>query len=442
MISATRFGAVVALALYFAIAAITVVTPAVGFRGDGSGVYANATPPTIWDIKAGTNVVWKADLPASTTASPIVVDGKLIVVCEPDIVVCYDAQTGKLLWQKSGGAFDYLGEEKAKRANELFAQLRELEGKGKANLNDKTSEYALAAHEFGALTGIGLHYWPAFSTPTASSDGVNIAIRTPVGPVVCYDMDGNLKWAEKVKSLSRMAPCSPLMLKGQIITFDGTNLKLRVFDAATGKMVWDIPVGRGHYKYATPALFHLGDNDYIFTDSGDVVTTDGKIVAAGLLHMDGSSSPIVVDGVAYANEAWNPGGLTAVQLSIAADKVEGKKLWTAKARLGGSSPSVYDGLVYLLDSGGLLVVLDAKTGEIVYQQPKEKDIKGLDASLAIANGMIYVPNSKGEIRVFKAGRKPELVATNISEPIRSSPFCAGERIYLTGRTTLYAISTK
>ena len=271
---------------------------------------------------------------------------------------------------------------------------------------------------------------------------MNIAIRTPVGPVLCYDMDGNLKWAEKVKGLSRMAPCSPLMLKGQIITFDGTNLMLRAFDAATGKMAWDVQVGRGHYKYATPALFHLGDNDYFFTDSGDVVTTDGKIVAAGLLHMDGGSSPIVVDGVAYANETGKEGGLTAVQLSVVADKVEGKKLWTAKARLGGSTPSVYDGLVYLLDGGGLLVVLDAKTGEIVYQQPREKDIKGLDASLAIANGMIYVPNSKGEIRVFKAGRKPELVATNIVEPIASSPFCAGERIYLTGRTTLYAIGAK
>jgi outer membrane protein assembly factor BamB len=418
--------------------------PPVGFRGDGTGVFAGATPPTTWDLATGTNVAWKAELPAYTTASPIVVASKVIVACEPDTVVCYDAQSGKELWKQSGGAFDGLGAEKATRANTLFATLRDLERQGKASLQDKASEYAVAAEEFGKLTKLSLHYWPGFSTPTAVSDGNCVAIRTCMGPVVCYDLDGTRKWvAQPGKGLSRLAPCSPVIAGGQVLTFDGTNALLSAFDIATGKTTWSAAVGRGHYKYATPALFRLGDRDLLFTDSGDVVTTDGHILATGLLHMDGGSSPTVVAGVAYANSGSKEGGLTAVQLTATApDRVEGTTLWTAKARLAGSSPLVFEGLVYFVDGNGVLQVLDAKTGAAVFTQAKTKDSKAMDASPTIAGRFLFVPSSKGAIRVYTAGPKPELVATNMLEASSSSPVAAGNYLYYAGKRTLYCIGAE
>lgn len=111
-------------------------------------------------------------------------------------------------------------------------------------------------------------------------------------------------------------------------------------------------------------------------------------------------------------------------------------------RLAGSVPLFSDGLAYVIDGGGSLVVIDGKTGESVFQQAKEKDLKGPNASPAIAGGMVFIPNTKGEIRVFKAGRKPELVATNPSDSGASSPFFVGNRVYLTSTKMLYAISTK
>ena len=413
----------------------------VGFRGDGTGVFPG-NPPTTWDLKTGTNVAWKVELPAYTTASPIVVAGKVIIACEPDIVVCYDEQTGKVLWQQAGGAFDCLGTENARRAGELLTTLRANEVQGKADIHDKASDYAKAADEFEKLTKLSLHYWPKHATPTPTSDGSSIAIRSLVGPVVCYDMDGKRKWAQAVKGLTRVAPCSAIMAKGQILTYDGTAPQLRSFDAATGKMSWDITVGRGHFKYASPVHFRLGGRDLIFTDAGDIVSLDGKILAAGLLHMDGASTPIVVDGVAYANAGGKEGGLSAVQLSAPApDKVEGKPLWTAKVRLAGSSPVVNDGLVYALDGGGSLVVVEAKTGEVLFKQLAEKGQMSVDASLAIGGGLLFVPNWQGDISVYRPGRKPELVAKNAGEPNASSPVIAGSRLYLCGPRILYALTT-
>jgi len=97
----------------------------VGFRADGNGWYPAATPPLEWwEGKPGMvdatppqagqpapakvlgytdrqskNVFWKTHLPGWGEAQPLVIGDRIIVLNEPDLVVCYDANTGKELWQ-------------------------------------------------------------------------------------------------------------------------------------------------------------------------------------------------------------------------------------------------------------------------------------------------------------------------------------------------------
>src|SRR5678815_5561415 len=77
------------------------------FRGPtGMGTTEEKGLPVEWDGKAGKNVLWKAPLPKSTApySSPIVWKDRVFVTTTKDEtpkdhhVLCFDAVTGKQLW--------------------------------------------------------------------------------------------------------------------------------------------------------------------------------------------------------------------------------------------------------------------------------------------------------------------------------------------------------
>src|SRR5262249_2250571 len=71
------------------------------FRGpNGTGISDDKDVPVKWKAE---NVLWKKELPGTGHSSPIVVKGKVILqaaTLKERMLVCYDAATGKLLWQK------------------------------------------------------------------------------------------------------------------------------------------------------------------------------------------------------------------------------------------------------------------------------------------------------------------------------------------------------
>ncbi len=97
----------------------------IGFRADNNAWYPAATPPLEWwdgrpamvdgtTLKDGRpvpirmlgyadqqpkNILWKTRLPSWGEAQPLVVGSRVIVLGEPDLVLCYDAHTGKELWR-------------------------------------------------------------------------------------------------------------------------------------------------------------------------------------------------------------------------------------------------------------------------------------------------------------------------------------------------------
>ncbi len=103
----------------------------IGFRADGNGWYPGATPPVewwegpptqsgvpitgnnsgfdpanvktskVWVAQSGPskNILWKAPMPGWGDVQPIVVGKRVITAVDPDVVLCFDADSGKLLWQ-------------------------------------------------------------------------------------------------------------------------------------------------------------------------------------------------------------------------------------------------------------------------------------------------------------------------------------------------------
>src|SRR3954453_10068051 len=76
----------------------------VGWRGDGSGQYPSADPPTKWSAKE--NIIWKAEV-GMGTSSPVLVGQRLFITAEPNLLICLDAGTGKELWRKAHKIADF-----------------------------------------------------------------------------------------------------------------------------------------------------------------------------------------------------------------------------------------------------------------------------------------------------------------------------------------------
>jgi len=103
----------------------------VGFRGDGNGCFPGATPVTEWregtvgtkksgavDLlvttdKKSHNLIWKVAMPSWANTQPIVVGDRVFTTAEPNLLVCVDAHTGKVLWTASVNPWELIGMDKA-----------------------------------------------------------------------------------------------------------------------------------------------------------------------------------------------------------------------------------------------------------------------------------------------------------------------------------------
>jgi outer membrane protein assembly factor BamB len=102
-------------------------------------------------------------------------------------------------------------------------------------------------------------------------------------------------------------------------------------------------------------------------------------------------------------------------------------------------PSIlhYQGLLYMTNEIGVVTCAEASTGERVWRHR----LGGIFfASPTAGDGKVYMTSETGETFVLRAGRKPEVLATNdIGERLIASPAISGGRIFLRSDGTLFAI---
>ncbi|HLY73994.1 MAG TPA: hypothetical protein VKU80_07730, partial [Planctomycetota bacterium] len=99
----------------------------VGWRGDGTGRYPGATPPTKWERRksgggyAASGIAWMARMPNWGVSCPIVVGERLFVTAEPTDLICLEKASGRILWIRSNMEFEGLPPEE-RRANPAYAE--------------------------------------------------------------------------------------------------------------------------------------------------------------------------------------------------------------------------------------------------------------------------------------------------------------------------------
>ncbi len=114
-------------------------------------------------------------------------------------------------------------------------------------------------------------------------------------------------------------------------------------------------------------------------------------------------------------------------------------LWRVKSpRLQLLTPVVVNGLLYTVDSKGMLSCLDAANGKTIWS----KKLKGkYHSSPVYANGYVYISSTRGNTLVLKAGAELEIVSENTLEgEIWATPALTGGAILMRTSKFLYKIS--
>lgn len=433
----------------------------IGWRVDGSGLYLQAEPPTVWG--ADQHIHWRTPLPDWSNAQPILIGDKLILHAEPSTMICVDANTGERLWTADNTYQDVLPAEEIARlsktvgpeAEALRVELAEIEAQQEAlwQTYRETEDLALR----GKLRGLRLkadslrkrinaadplnvpaaHKSNGYTSAVPISDGERVFAVYGHGVVVAYDLVGNRLWGQLLEKPSHVwgHSSTPALVGDTLIVHIKDVVGL---DASSGQVRWRTPATEA---WGSPVPLEIAGESYVITaKDGDLIRVrDGEKVREKIGGLT-FATPLVQDGSIYRIEAQ------ASRIKIPAT-VDGafETMWETKIK--GSrhyaSSIVFDGLVYGVSREGWLSVLDQATGELVYE--KSLGINGDNTnsvypSLSVAGNHLYVGFEEGTVLVLKLGKTYTEVARNTLEPFRGTPLFAGQRIYLRGLSHLYCIA--
>jgi outer membrane protein assembly factor BamB len=435
----------------------------IGWRTDGSGSYPKAQPPLEWSPTR--NVVWCTPMPGYGVSHPVPLGHRLFVCSEPATLLCLDRESGKILWQKTcsyseleikPSVREQLKEELAATAElnkkqsavqkEMDTLRRGLD-KDKASreeIDKKLKPFRMQVEELKQeklkltvavrYTQPDVHPTAGYSAPTPVTDGKEVFVAYGNGLVACYDLDGNRKWLKLIEhsNLTFAHSGSPVLAGGRLLIH---FTDLVALDPKTGDEVWRL---KHPASYGTPVTTRIGEVDVLLTPRGALVRgQDGKVLA-DKLGSCGANSPILQDGVVY----YAHGSANALRLpGSAAEPVKPQVLWKGKVKAGGygfCSPVVHDGLLYAANDQGILTVLDAATGNLVYEE--RLNLGGsIYPSISVAGKYLYVSSDNGATVVLQPGREFKELARNKLESFRSSLVFEGKRVYVRTAKNLYCI---
>jgi len=212
----------------------------------------------------------------------------------------------------------------------------------------------------------------------------------------------------------------------------------------TGKIRWKRS-REGFQAYTTPLVVRLPTGDQIISPGAyRAISYDPKTGKEiwQVRYGDGFSNvprPVYGNGLVFICTGFQQPLLLAVRIDGHGDVTKSHVVWTLKrgAPLTPSPMLVGDEL-YVVNDGGILTCLDAKSGAEIWRARVEGNFS---ASPVYADGRIYLLSEEGLTVVIAAGKKFQPLATNQLEgETLASMAVSGGSIFLRSRTHLYRIA--
>jgi outer membrane protein assembly factor BamB len=386
-----------------------------GWRGPrGDGVSPAKAVPVRWEAAAkdGTphNIRWQVPMPGKGNSSPVVWRDRIFLTALLDeggtrAVLCFRRHDGKLLWQALNPS--------------------------------KTKE---------KLSGDGTK--AGHAAPTPVTDGTHAyAFFGPAG-VLCVDLEGNVVWHHDAGLLDHAwgVAASPVLWRDLvIINCDNAGPAfLLALSKMTGQVVWKTPRPGGG-GWSTPLLVAVDGREELVVSGPRRVSAYDPQTGKELWYCEGLDdvicpTPVAGHGLVFVPTRSN-GPTLAIRPGGQGDVTGTRVAW--KSRRGApyvSSPVLYGEYLYMVNHGGLLTCLEARTGKQVYVERLNGVVS---ASPVAADGRLYIVNEEGDTYVVRAGPAFELLATNrLGEPCLASPGITDGEIILRSEKHLFCIGEK
>ena len=438
------------------------------FRGpNGSGISESMGLPSSFGPKE--NVIWKRDVPFARS-SPIVAGDRLFLTAsEGDdlITMCFDSRDGNLLWEQKI---------KRARATEIY---RQNDPASPTPVTDRTNVYVFFP-DFGLVSygPEGRERWRVPLGPFNSFYGmanspiiVGEAViqlcdaRTEPFMIAVDRNSGRTLW--KVKRPTLVEGFSTPIIRSlkdgesEILVFG--NRRLDAYSPEDGDVLWSV-TGFGYFVIGGPIL---GDGEILFlsasgTDQPQLppfeetlkaydTNGDGKLEREELKanaesyehygYVDTNADKFIdaseYDFMRMASVGGQ--GFAAVSLKGHGKSTECNILWRyPKTYPETSTPILYQGILYGVKDGGIIVALDPATGKVLKDGRTKQAMEAYYSSPVAADGMIYTISEAGKISVIQAGPDWKVLKViDLGEECYATPAIASGRIYIRTRNTLY-----
>ena len=141
----------------------------------------------------------------------------------------------------------------------------------------------------------------------------------------------------------------------------------------------------------------------------------------------------------FLNKNKTTNSVMAIRLGGRGDVTLTHVKWVERKSLPNvPSPVVYDGVVYLVKDGGVMSALDAESGKVLKRGRLSNAMGRYFASPVASNGHLYFLDEEGSLTVVKAGPQWEVVHSYaFGEGGNSTPAVVDGRLYIRTHENLY-----
>ena len=440
------------------------------FRGpNGSGVDAAPGYPT--SFSPSENVVWKAPLPFGQS-SPVIAGNRIYLTAsdgERLMTICLDAASGRETWRREIRRARRTG---AYKENDPASPTPAADENGVVVF---FADYGLAAYapdgteRWKVPLGPFKNFYGMAASPILA-DGLAIVLCDQQGGsfVAAFDVKtGRQRWrANRPEAMIGWA--TPMVFRApgseaaQLIVLG--SMRVDGYEIRTGESRWWMPLGssgsmgvpivRGDMLFVST----LGSSDPLLPAFDPTLATydknkDGRLSRDefkgdkelgehfGWIDLDS-------DGFVTTTE-WNTTRMLGVGLEFGTVALRPATLqgridpaavtWRSKKNLPYiPAPLVYDDVLYLVKTGGIITSLDPATGQLLKEGRSRDGLGEYFASPVAADGKIYLANVDGKITVLKAGREWDVLKVNdLGAEVHATPALSSGRLYIRTRDALY-----
>lgn len=389
------------------------------FRGPNADGHSDATGlPLTWSEEE--NIVWKTPIHDEGYSTPVVWGDQIWLTTATEdgktlYAVCVDVNSGAIVHD-----IEVFHPEKVQPKN----------------ANNSYATPSAVVEEGRVYVHYGLHGTAALDTKT----GEKLWERTDFH---CDHMQGPV--------------ASPFLYKDLLfVHFEGGEIQYFVaLNKHTGELVYRVDRPRELYEhldplylckaYQTPVVVEVDGQPQLLSNAAVLVTAHEPLTGKELWRVryrdDSPVSRIVSGhGLHFVNTGGSPGAahLMAIREGGVGDVTDTHVVWELTEDMPLlSSPVLVEELLYTISDKGVMMCLEAKTGETVWTKRFRGDF---GASLLYADNKIYIVSRREKTFVIAPGREfKELAVNKLDGTFGASPVVTGKSLLLRSTTHLYRI---